>query len=221
MPSRSDITAASPTARSRLGGRYASCWLSPEHLQLRVHLFSGWRIIAAITRLPTGRVIPIRHGVTVRVHALSAKGLVYAHVGWMLEGELGNRSRFAPDTIADRDLMAIGRLSAPLVAVSLFVPACVGGLVTGTWSGALAGFFWAGIIREGFLHHVTWSVNSVCHVVGRRPFACRDRATNFWPLAILSMGESWHNSHHADPTLARHGTLPRQIDPAARLIWLL
>jgi stearoyl-CoA desaturase (Delta-9 desaturase) len=58
-------------------------------------------------------------------------------------------------------------------------------------------------------------------VVGKRPFSCRDRATNFWPLAILSLGESWHNSHHADPTGARHGTLPGQIDPSARVIWLL
>jgi stearoyl-CoA desaturase (delta-9 desaturase) len=85
----------------------------------------------------------------------------------------------------------------------------------------VAGFFWAGLVRVALLHHVTWSVNSVCHVVGKRPFSCRDRATNFWPLAILSLGESWHNSHHADPTGARHGTLPGQIDPSARVIWLL
>lgn len=161
---------------------------------------------------------PWRYGTNTRA---VFRGLIYAHVGWMLKRELSNRIRFAPDIIADRDLMFIGRFSAPLVVASLFTPACVGGLVTGTWSGALAGFFWAGVIRIGLLHHVTWSVNSVCHVAGRRPFACRDRATNFWPLAILSMGESWHNSHHADPALARHGTLPRQIDPAARVIWIL
>jgi len=149
------------------------------------------------------------------------KGLIYAHVGWMLKRELSNRARFAPDILADRDLRAIGRFSGPLVAVSLLVPAAIGGLVTGTWAGAVTGFFWAGLIRVALLHHVTWSVNSVCHVVGRRPFACRDRATNFWPLAILSLGESWHNSHHADPTAARHGTLPGQIDPSARVIWLL
>jgi stearoyl-CoA desaturase (Delta-9 desaturase) len=85
----------------------------------------------------------------------------------------------------------------------------------------VAGFFWAGLIRVALLHHVTWSVNSVCHVVGKRPFSSRDRATNFWPLALLSFGESWHNSHHADPTAARHGALPGQIDPSARVIWLL
>jgi stearoyl-CoA desaturase (Delta-9 desaturase) len=161
---------------------------------------------------------PWRYGTDTRA---LLKGLIYAHVGWMLKRELSNRARFAPDMLADRDLRAIGRFTGPLVAVSLLVPAAVGGLVSGTWAGAVAGFFWAGLVRVALLHHVTWSVNSVCHVVGKRPFSCRDRATNFWPLAILSLGESWHNSHHADPTAARHGTLPGQIDPSARVIWLL
>ncbi|MFG2960685.1 acyl-CoA desaturase [Streptomyces sp. NPDC048291] len=146
------------------------------------------------------------------------KGLLHAHIGWMLKRELSNRARFAPDIDADRDLRLIGRLFGPLTVVSLLAPALVGGLVTGTWAGALTGFFWAGVMRMALLHHVTWSVNSVCHVAGRRPFASRDKATNFWPLALLSFGESWHNSHHADPTGARHGVLPGQIDPSARLI---
>ncbi|MER6084664.1 fatty acid desaturase [Streptomyces sp. NPDC001833] len=146
------------------------------------------------------------------------KGLLHAHIGWMLKRELSNRVRFAPDIDADRDLRIVGRLFGPLTVVSLLAPALVGGLVTGTWAGALTGFFWAGVMRMAVLHHVTWSVNSVCHVAGRRPFAGRDKATNFWPLALLSFGESWHNSHHADPTGARHGVLPGQIDPSARLI---
>ncbi|MGW7419008.1 acyl-CoA desaturase [Streptomyces sp. NPDC054813] len=146
------------------------------------------------------------------------KGLLHAHIGWMLKRELSNRARFAPDITADRDLRLVGRLFGPLTVVSLLAPALVGGLVTGTWTGALTGFFWAGVMRMALLHHVTWSVNSVCHVAGRRPFASRDKATNFWPLALLSFGESWHNSHHADPTGARHGVLPGQIDPSARLI---
>ncbi|MGW7238253.1 acyl-CoA desaturase [Streptomyces sp. NPDC054804] len=146
------------------------------------------------------------------------KGLLHAHIGWMLKRELSNRARFAPDVAADRDLRLVGRLFGPLTAVSLLAPALVGGLVTGTWTGALTGFFWAGVMRMALLHHVTWSVNSVCHVAGRRPFASRDKATNFWPLALLSFGESWHNSHHADPTGARHGVLPGQLDPSARLI---
>jgi stearoyl-CoA desaturase (Delta-9 desaturase) len=148
------------------------------------------------------------------------KGLMYAHIGWMLRRELSNRARFAPDVAADRDMRIVGRLFGPLTAVSLLGPALIGGLVAGSWTGAVAGFFWAGLMRMALLHHVTWSVNSICHVAGKRPFASRDRATNFWPLAILSFGESWHNSHHADPSAARHGVLPGQIDIAARVIWL-
>ncbi|WP_051833728.1 acyl-CoA desaturase [Streptomyces sp. NRRL S-646] len=160
---------------------------------------------------------PWRYGTDTRA---LLKGLLHAHIGWMLKRELSNRARFAPDIAADPDLRLIGRLFGPLTAVSLLTPALVGGFVTGSWAGALTGFFWAGVIRMALLHHVTWSVNSICHVAGRRPFASRDKATNFWPLALLSFGESWHNSHHADPTGARHGVLPGQLDPAARLIWV-
>jgi stearoyl-CoA desaturase (delta-9 desaturase) len=145
---------------------------------------------------------------------------LYAHVGWLFSREVSNKARFAPDLLADRDIQRVDRLFVPLMALSLFTPALVGGLVTGSWIGAVTAFFWASLVRIALLHHVTWSVNSICHVVGERPFMSRDRATNFWPLAILSFGESWHNSHHADPTAARHGVLPRQLDPSARLIWL-
>jgi stearoyl-CoA desaturase (delta-9 desaturase) len=149
-----------------------------------------------------------------------AKGLLYAHCGWLLNREVTNKSRFAPDLLADRDIRVVDRLFIPLIVASLLAPAVIGGLVTGSWAGALTGFFWAGLVRMALLHHVTWSVNSICHVVGERPFASKDKATNFWPLAILSFGESWHNSHHADPTIARHGVLRGQLDPGARLIWL-
>lgn len=148
------------------------------------------------------------------------KGLGYAHIGWMLRRELSNRSRFAPDLVADRDMRVVGSLFGPLAVLSLAGPAVIGGLITGTWAGAISAFFWAGLVRMALLHHVTWAVNSVCHVFGERPFASKDKATNFWPLAILSFGESWHNSHHADPTGARHGVLRGQIDPSARLIWV-
>jgi stearoyl-CoA desaturase (Delta-9 desaturase) len=156
---------------------------------------------------------PWRYGTS---PAAVVKGLLYAHLGWMLRRELSNRARFAPDLVADRDMRMIGRLFGPLAAASLLVPALIGGVVTGTWTGALSALFWAGIVRMT----VPWSVNSICHVVGERPFSSRDLATNVWPLALPSLGESWHNSHHADPTCARHGVLPGQIDPTARLIWL-
>jgi stearoyl-CoA desaturase (delta-9 desaturase) len=149
-----------------------------------------------------------------------AKGLFFAQLGWMFSRESTNKARFAPDLLADRDIRVVDRLFLPLVLLSLFTPALIGGLVTGSWTGALTGFFWAGIVRMGLLHHVTWAVNSVCHVIGERPFISKDKATNFWPLALLSFGESWHNSHHADPTAARHGVLRGQLDTSARLIWL-
>ena len=100
------------------------------------------------------------------------------------------------------------------------LPAVIGGLVTWSWQGALSALFWASLVRIALLHHTTWSINSVCHVYGERPFDSRDKATNFWPLAILSFGENWHNLHHADPTCARHGVLRGQIDMNARLIWI-
>jgi stearoyl-CoA desaturase (delta-9 desaturase) len=147
------------------------------------------------------------------------KGLLFAHIGWLFARESSNRERFAPDLLADRDIKTIDRLYLPLV--SLLGPALLGGLVTWSWYGALTAFFWASLVRIALLHHVTWSINSICHVYGQRPFATRssDRAANFWPLAIISFGESWHNSHHADPTCARHGVLRGQLDSSARVIW--
>jgi len=160
---------------------------------------------------------PWRFGSSVRA---LAKGLLFAHCGWFFNKEATNKARFAPDLLDDRDIRVVDRLVLPLFATSLLLPALIGGLVTASWTGALTAFFWAGVVRMALLHHVTWSVNSICHVVGERPFRSRDKATNFWPLAILSFGESWHNSHHSDPTGARHGVLRGQIDPGARLIWI-
>jgi stearoyl-CoA desaturase (Delta-9 desaturase) len=150
------------------------------------------------------------------------KGLFHAHMGWLFAREMTNRARFAPDLMADKDIQRVDKLFMPLVAISLVAPAAVGGLVTWSWQGALTAFFWAGLIRIGLLHHVTWSINSICHVYGERPFETRDgdRASNFWPLAILSFGESWHNLHHSDPTCARHGVMKGQVDISARTIWL-
>ncbi|WP_432985604.1 acyl-CoA desaturase [Dactylosporangium sp. CA-233914] len=150
------------------------------------------------------------------------KGLFYAHVGWLFFRELSNRERFAPDLLADKDIRRIDKAFPLIVTLSAALPAIIAGLVTWSWQGALSAFFWAGLIRIGLLHHVTWSINSICHVYGERPFTTRegDRASNFWPLAILSFGESWHNLHHADPTSARHGVDRGQIDINARLIWI-
>jgi stearoyl-CoA desaturase (Delta-9 desaturase) len=105
------------------------------------------------------------------------------------------------------------------VAISLLAPPLIGGLWSWSWQGALTAFFWGSLVRIAFLHHVTWSINSICHTFGKEEFEVRDKSRNVNWLAILSFGESWHNLHHADPTCARHGALRGQIDTAARLIW--
>ncbi len=152
--------------------------------------------------------------------AAIAKGFWHAHMGWLFGRDKTNAERFAPDLLADKDILLVDKLFVPMTVVTLAFPALLGGLITMSWWGAVTALFWAGFVRVGFLHHITWSVNSICHMIGDRPFVSRDRAANFWPLALLSMGESWHNSHHADPTGARHGVMRGQLDISARVIWI-
>jgi stearoyl-CoA desaturase (delta-9 desaturase) len=148
-----------------------------------------------------------------------AKGLMWAHMGWMFGGEMTSHQKFSPDWLADKDIKRLDRLFPALIAVSLLAPALIVGLWTMSWQGALIALFWAGLVRVSFLHHVTWSINSICHTFGKREFEARDKSKNVAWLAVLSFGESWHNLHHADPTCARHGVFKGQIDIAARGIW--
>jgi stearoyl-CoA desaturase (Delta-9 desaturase) len=149
-----------------------------------------------------------------------AKGLGWAHVGWMFEGAKTSREKFCPDLLADKTIVRISRAFPFWVTFSLLAPALIGGLWSWSWWGALTAFFWASLVRVAFLHHVTWSINSICHTFGKEEFEVRDKSRNVNWLALLSFGESWHNWHHADPTSARHGVLRGQIDTAARLIWI-
>ena len=149
------------------------------------------------------------------------KGFWHAHFGWMIHSEPTNPRRFAPDLLDDADIARVDRQFPLWTVVSLATPAMLGGLLSWSWWGAATALFWAGLIRVGVQHHITWSINSICHMVGTRPWTRRDRSTNFWPLAIASMGESWHNLHHADPTCARHGVGRGQIDISARIIAIL
>ena len=147
------------------------------------------------------------------------KGLWYAHTGWLFDREQTNLRKYTPDLLADDDIARISRAFPVLVAVSMLAPPLLGGLLTWSWQGALTAFFWGSLVRVALLHHVTWSINSICHAIGRRPFKSRDKSGNVWWLAVLSFGESWHNLHHADPTSARHGVLKGQVDISARTIW--
>jgi len=146
------------------------------------------------------------------------KGLLYAHMGWLFDVEQTSQAKYAPDLLKDRDIVRVSRMFPWFVAGSLLIPAVIGGLLTWSWWGAVTAFFWAGLVRVALVHHVTWSINSICHVWGSHPFLSRDRSGNVWWLAIPSLGESWHNLHHADPTAARHGVEPGQIDISARVI---
>ena len=147
-----------------------------------------------------------------------AKGLFYAHVGWFFDPQNTSIAKYAPDIAADKDLRRISRYFPLAITTTLLLPALLGGLITWSWIGALTAFFWAGIVRVALVHHVTWSINSICHVFGTRPFNSRDLSSNVAWLAIPSFGESWHNLHHVDQTSARHGVLRGQIDLSAEII---
>lgn len=149
------------------------------------------------------------------------KGLAWAHYGWLFDGNRTSKRRFAKDLLDDRDIRRIHLAFPGLVAVSFLLPAVLGGLVTMSWAGLLTALFWAGFVRITLVHHVTWSINSICHTFGKEDFEVRDKSRNVWWLAIPSLGESWHNLHHSDPTCARHGVLKGQVDISARIIWLL
>lgn len=146
------------------------------------------------------------------------KGLWWAHMGWLFNEEQTSQQKYAPDLVKDPAIRRVSRDFWLWTTVSLALPPLVGGLVTMDWTGAATAFFWGSLVRVALLHHVTWSINSICHAVGKRPFRSRDKSGNVWWLAVLSCGESWHNLHHADPTSARHGVLRGQIDSSARII---
>jgi stearoyl-CoA desaturase (Delta-9 desaturase) len=149
------------------------------------------------------------------------KGLIFAHMLWMFNSNETSQEKFSPDLLADRKIRAVDDWFGGFVAATLLLPALIGGLWGMSWHGAITAFFWAGLVRVALLHHVTWSINSICHTFGSREFEARDRSRNVSWLAIASFGESWHNLHHADPTCARHGALKGQLDPSARVIWAL
>lgn len=149
-------------------------------------------------------------------------GLLHAHVGWMLTYELPLDWSYAiPDLLRDEHLFRLNRHYFTFAALGLALPAAIGLLASGTWQGAWSGFVWGGWVRVFCVHHVTWMVNSLCHRFGSRPHATRDRSTNLWVASLFTLGESWHNNHHAAPASARHGFTAWQLDPTYGFIWIL
>jgi stearoyl-CoA desaturase (delta-9 desaturase) len=147
------------------------------------------------------------------------RGLWHAHMGWLLsEHGRAEWSKYAPDLCEDPGMRLINRRFVTLVVLGLALPALAGYLITGTLLGAATGLLWGGLVRVFFVHHVTWSVNSVCHFLGSRRFEVDDQSTNVFWLALPSLGESWHHNHHAFPRSAVHGLRRWELDPSALLI---
>ena len=136
----------------------------------------------------------------------AASGLWHAHIGWLWRTHGQARARkYAKDLVEDRGMRILNRKFPMIVVATLAIPALLGGLLTMSWQGALTGLIWGGFVRIFLQHHVTWSVNSVCHFFGKRRFDIEDQSTNVFWLAIPSFGESWHHNHHAFPRSAAHG----------------
>ena len=149
------------------------------------------------------------------------RGLWHAHVGWLLSGQgQASARKYAPDLFEDRGMRLINRRFPLFVLLSLALPALAGWALTGTLAGAATGLLWGGLVRIFLVHHVTWSVNSVCHFLGQRRFETDDESTNVAWLALPSFGESWHHNHHAFPRSAAHGLKrwEQALDPSGLVI---
>jgi stearoyl-CoA desaturase (delta-9 desaturase) len=148
-----------------------------------------------------------------------AKGLFHAHMGWLfLHDQRGSKLRFAPDLVRDPVIRLIDRTFFLWVVAGLAIPFGLGVALGGTVAAGLTALLWGGGVRMFVVHHVTYSINSLCHVFGRRPFDTHDRSSNLAWLALPTFGEAWHNNHHAFPTSAVHGLGRWQLDPSAIVI---
>jgi stearoyl-CoA desaturase (delta-9 desaturase) len=161
----------------------------------------------------------VGHGSGVRG---ALRGLWHAHAGWLWRTHGQARAhKYARELIEDRGMRRINRRFPLIVLASLALPALIGLALTGTLHGALTALVWGGFARIFLQHHITWSVNSVCHFFGRRRFEVDDHSTNVFWLALPSLGESWHHNHHAFPRSAAHGLRWWELDPSAALIALM
>lgn len=140
------------------------------------------------------------------------RGWWHSHMGWFFKPDAFNINWYVRDLQNDRMLRFVNATFLCWVALGLIIPAAIGGAFSGSWTGALLGFLWGGLVRMLLVHHVTWSINSVCHLWGSRPYHSDDHSRNNPIFGILAFGEGWHNNHHAFPTSARHGLAWWQVD---------
>jgi stearoyl-CoA desaturase (delta-9 desaturase) len=150
------------------------------------------------------------------------RGLWHAHVGWLWKTNGQARAyKYARDLVEDKGMRRINKGFPYLMLLSLALPTLLGFILTGTLAGAATALLWGGFARIFFQHHVTWSVNSICHFFGTRRFDIEDKSTNVFWLAIPSFGESWHHNHHAFPRSAAHGLRWWEVDPSELVIRLM
>jgi len=149
------------------------------------------------------------------------RGFWHAHIGWFFDQDSPDLYHYVKDLKKSRLLSRISTLFPLWVALGLIIPAILGGLLTMSWMGVVLGFVWGGLVRIFLVHHVTWSINSICHIWGKRPFKTTDYSRNNLIFGILGLGEGWHNNHHAFPVSARHGLKWWQIDVSYYVIRLL
>ena len=140
------------------------------------------------------------------------RGLWHAHTGWLMTHVQSDRARWTPDLEEDKVYRFVDRTFLFWLGLSLVIPGVIGWAVAGNWVGGMMGFIWGGAIRILLVHHITWSVNSICHVWGSRPFRSKDESRNNPIVGVLAFGEGWHNNHHAFPASARHGLKWWQFD---------
>jgi stearoyl-CoA desaturase (delta-9 desaturase) len=155
---------------------------------------------------------PHHHGSGIRG---ALRGLLHAHFGWILGGgAIATPERYAKDLLADPVARFVDRSFIVWLVAGLALPFALGAALTGTLAGALTGLLWGGAVRIFLLHHATFSINSLCHYFGRRPYVTGDQSRNLAWLSLPTLGEAWHNNHHAFPTSARHGQGRWQLDPS-------
>jgi stearoyl-CoA desaturase (delta-9 desaturase) len=148
------------------------------------------------------------------------KGMWHSHMGWMLEERRpASARRFAPDLREDPAIRFVDRFFPLWALLGLGIPFVAGFLLSGfSVLAGLTALLWAGLVRVFIQHHTTWSVNSICHIYGTRPFETEDESRNNVAVALMAFGEGWHHNHHAFPTSAKHGLRRFQVDPSYWLI---
>jgi stearoyl-CoA desaturase (delta-9 desaturase) len=158
----------------------------------------------------------VDHGVGLKG---ALRGLFHAHVGWLfIHTHRGNKERYAPDLMKDPLIRWIDRRFVLWVVLGLLFPFALGGLIGGSLDAALTGLLWGGAVRMLVVHHVTYSINSLCHFFGNQAFDTGDESRNLAWLSFFTFGEAWHNNHHAFPTSYEHGMRRWQFDPSRYVI---